>query len=530
MKRLFAILLTLFSLSCFQLEAQTVYQDLQKRSIYEFLDEMTNLHLIELNTLTQPYSRSLIAQKLEGLDTAQLNKRQKEELHFFLKEYKKELLRKDYQEKRKDLFYYADSSFQLTVNPITGGSYSANKSGNYWHRWWGGELFGYLGEHWGFYASLRDQLESDQYLQENFLHRRNGATYKGSGDFSDFRGGLTYQNKKVTVGLIKDLFSWGNHQFGSNVFSTKAPSFTRFNLKLKATDWLELNYFHGWLNSEVLDSSRSYSAGIQQRKILANKFIAANYFSIKPFKKFYFSIGNSIVYSDNFHPAFLIPFAFYKSVDHAIYAGGGNDGGANTQIFMDVSSRNIKGVHLYASLYVDEISFARMWEKDSHSNFVSGKLGAQWSNILNSNLSLSGEATLTNPMAYRHFINTTTFASNQYTLGHYLGDNAMNLAFQLDYRPLARLKCSAGLNLATKGTTNPYTEEGEDVLGLNFQEEIVWRRNQFYTSLRYELINDLYLTARYEYREVSGAQAFLYSPELFQGNTHTFSGSINLGF
>ena len=513
-----------------KLKAQVVYQDIQKRSIYEFLDEMANLQLIEINTLIQPYPRTLIAQKLDGLDTTQLNARQKAERQFYLKEYQKELLRSNYQTKRRDLFYTADSSFQLTLNPILGGSFSSNQNGNYWHRWWGAEMFAYLGKHWGFYASLRDQLESDQYLAENYLHRRNGAVYKGSGDFSDFRGGLTYQNNKVTVGLIKDLFSWGNHQFGSNVFSTKAPSFTRFNLKVQATDWLALNYFHGWLNSEVIDSSRSYSAGLQDRKIMVNKFIAANYISVKPFRKFYVSVGNSIVYSDNFHPAFLIPFAFFKSIDHAIYAGGGNAGGANTQIFMDVSSRNIKGVHLYASLYIDELSFSRMWENNRHSNFVSGKFGAQWSNILNQNLSLTGEVTATNPMAYRHFINATTFASNQFTLGHYLGDNALNLSFQLDYRPIARLKCTVGINLATKGNTYPYTGEGRDVWGLDFQEEIVWRRNQFFTGLRYELLNDLYVSARYEYQEVSGELASFYSPDLFIGSNHTIHTTINFGF
>jgi hypothetical protein len=523
-------LFLLFLLFSSLVKAQTVYQEINKRSIYEFLDEMANLQLIELNTLIQPYPRVLIAEKLKNIEVSELNQRQESELTFFMREYNKELLKSDFENKRKDLFYHADTSFQLTVNPIVGGQFWTNQNGNYWHRWWGAEMFSYLGENWGFYASVRDQLESDQYLHENYLHRRNGAAYKGSGDFSDFRGGLTYSGKYGSIGLVKDLFSWGNHQFGSNVFSTKAPSFTRLKLQVKPTDWLELNYFHGWLNSEVIDSSRTYSAGLQNRKVMASKFIAANYLSLKPFKNFYFSLGNSIVYSDNFHPAFLIPFAFYKSVDHAIYAGGGNAGGANTQMFFDISSRNIKKVHLYSSFYIDEISFSRFWDADQHSNFVSGKLGAQWSNILNKNVSLTAEVTATNPMAYRHFVSTTTFASNQYTLGHYLGDDAFNLAFQVDYRPLAKLKLTAGLNLATKGNSFSYTGEGRDLWGLDFQEKIVWRRNQAYFSARYELINDLYLNARYDYREVSGDLMEFYSPDLFIGETHTFSGSVSLGF
>lgn len=512
------------------LKSQVVYQDVNRSSIYEFIDEMNNLHYININTLVQPYSRKEIAEKLSEIDTNLLNSRQKIDLHFFLKDYNKELSKQKLNNKRADLYYYNDSLFKITLNPILGGRYEANENGNYWHRWWGGEIYGSIGKQWGFYANIRDQLESDKFLNENYLQRRNGAVYKGSGDFSDFRGGITYQHKKISIGLLKDLFQWGNQQFGSNVFSTKAPSFTRFNLKLEATNWLSLHYFHGWLNSEVLDSSKSYNSGVLERRVMVPKFIAANYISIMAIPRFYFSIGNSIVYSDQFHPAFLIPFTFYKSLDHTIYAGGGNAGGANTQLFLDLSSRNIKHLHLYGSLYIDEISFSRMWKKDKHSNFISSKLGAQWSNIMNSNITLNGEATLTNPMTYRHFINSTTFASNQYTLGHYLGDNAFTYTFQLDYRPIARLKCSIGAELATKGNSYTYTENGEDVWGLDFQENVVWKKRELYTNFRYELMNDLILSFRYSYTDISGRLASFYTTSLYQNQQHSIQGLISFGF
>ena len=48
-----------------ELKAQMVSHDINKRSVYEFLDEMANLQLIEVNTLVQPYSRQFIAQKLK---------------------------------------------------------------------------------------------------------------------------------------------------------------------------------------------------------------------------------------------------------------------------------------------------------------------------------------------------------------------------------------------------------------------------------------------------------------------------------
>ena len=52
-----------------------------------------------------------------------------------------------------------------------------------------------------------------------------------------------------------------------------------------------------------------------------------------------------------------------------------------------------------------------------------------------SNLSLTFEYTRTNPLAFKHIIETTTYESNRFNLGHYLTDNADEIHFALSYHP-----------------------------------------------------------------------------------------------
>jgi hypothetical protein len=512
---------------------QKVYQDINKTSIYEFLDELANLQLIELNTFSKSYSRDLIAQKLISVDRSNLNARQAKELDFYLKDYNKELKPNKEFDKRLDALYYKDSIFSITLNPIVGGTFITNENGDYLRRYVGGEILGSLGEKVGFYASLRDNVASDVIQNEQFLNTDPGANFKSSGDFSDIRGGLTYDWKWGSLGLIKDNFTWGNNNFGSNIISNKAPSFTRLQLKVTPVKWLDFEYFHGWLSSEVRDSARSYTAGVRQRNVDVQKFMASNVFTVRPFKYLNVSLGNSIVYSDNLQAAFFIPFLFFKPIDHSIYSGSGNYGGGNSQLFFDISSRNLKGYHFYTSFFIDEISFSRMWDKDQHSNFVSMKFGAERSNLFNQNITLAVEYTRTNPITFRHFVNTTTYESNNYNLGHYLRDNAQELAFKVNVKPMAKLSVSANYIIAQKGEEYFYsgaTGNSNTVWGLNFIESKKWESSYFTLNCRYEFFNDVYWSVNYQYRDVSGGDINLYTTDLYKGVTNTFSSSLSIGF
>ena len=190
-----------------QIKAQEVYHHTSNTSIYEFLDEFANLRVIDINTTVKPYSRIFIATKLKEIQESDytLNKRQQDELNFYLKDFNKELMiNKDF-DKRFDILYFKDSLFTFSVNVILGGEYFMNDSGSFYHRWNGAEASAYVGNHWGFYASLRDNHESSMLAKEDYLTQRMGANYKhndGGGDFSEMRGGLTYSWDWGSFGII----------------------------------------------------------------------------------------------------------------------------------------------------------------------------------------------------------------------------------------------------------------------------------------------------------------------------------------
>lgn len=474
--------------------AQVVYHSLDHEALYDFIEELAAQRLIEINSAIKPYSRRFIALKLKEAQAkeAQLNKRQRAELAFYQKDFRKEL-QTERDSLRRDLLYRRDSDFAFTLNPIAGGTGWQVDGENFYHRYSGAELHGFVNQV-GIHFRLADNHESLRISGPEFLTQRKGALYKSSttagADFSEMRGGLTYSWDWGSIGLVRDNMVWGNANHGANIFSNRAPTYTRLMLNIAPRDWIELNYSHGFLMSGVLDSLRSYNAGIRERNVFVPKFIASNMLTIKAMKGLHISAGNSVVYSDYINPGFLIPFMFFKSIDHQSYYGGGNFGGQNSQMYVDVSSRQLHKLHLYSTLYVDEIAFGRMWEEDEHSNFLSFKKGFRYSNMFNTNVSVIVEHTRTNAIVYRHFVNTTTFASNGYGLGHYLGDNSEELYLALVYKPIPKLYTRLEYTKAQKGEEYIYTGTNGTGLGLPHLDGIGWSMKQWQLQVSYEVIND----------------------------------------
>ncbi|NTW31398.1 MAG: capsule assembly Wzi family protein [Bacteroidetes bacterium] len=530
--------------------SQEVYQNVSNINIYDFIDELANCGIISVNSVVKPYSRMFIAEKLKESSekSQQLNKRQKDELEFYLKDFNKELpglettdffakkfifKKKGIPDKRIDLFYYKDSLTTITVNPVFGVNYFYNKNGANYHRWNGLEASAYVGKNWGFYASLRDNYESELFAKSAYITPQTGGcikpSSKGGGDFEEMKGGATYSWKWGSIGLVKDNLTWGNNYNGANIISNKAPSFPFLKLHLNPVKWFDFNYIHGWLVSRVIDSLRTYNYNNGSRIIYRQKYIAANMFTFSPFKKLNISFGNSIIYSDiGVQPGFLIPIMFFKAVDHS-QNGMNNYGGQNAQMFFDISSRQIKHVHLYSSLYVDEINIGNMRDKQKQSNFISFKCGFSVSDYPFRNFMIFSEYTRTNPITYKHFIPATTFESNLYTLGNYLKDNSDEWFFCLRYKPLRGLHVDVSYLFARKGPDYPYTGIGSSGLGMPFMDTVNWYKKDLSLQVSYEAFNDIFLFAAFSNSLIKDDLKF-YTPVYFQGSTNTINFGINWGF
>ncbi|MCX6254567.1 MAG: hypothetical protein NTV31_08845 [Bacteroidia bacterium] len=522
------------------LYSQEVPQSVGNKGIYEFLDELANNHIIEINSVVKPYSRLFISQRLKEAEEKkeQLSPRQQKELDFYLMDFGKELNKERRSgvtaqrrngttaPKRKDLFYYQDSLFSLTVNPILGGELFTNSSGKATYLRNGAEARGYI-QKWGFYASLRDNHEKPLLGRPPYLTKREGGHLKGSTDWSEMQGGVTYSWKWGNAGLVKDRLQWGNNYNGANIFGGNNPTFVQLKLHISPVKWFDFNYFHGWLNSMVVDSTHSYwvtnSYGTDYREVYHKKYIAANMFTFTPFKNLNVSAGNSIVYSDqNINPAYLIPLFFYKSVDHSLTSGIDN---MNSQMFLDISSRQIKNLHLYATMFIDELSVSRFTKKDEW-NFFSYKAGFRLTDLPVSNLSFTTEFTYTYPLTFQHYVPTLTFETTGYNLGHYLKDNSREWYIALDYRPVRTLGINLYFTDAIRGPD--YTELGVDRLGNPPLASVEWHNTSFGLKASYQVLNDLYTWCSATYSNISGDMRW--SPEYFYGKKSTLNMGVSFGF
>jgi hypothetical protein len=571
MRKIILLLLCAFAIS--NIFSQDIPEHISYTRIYDYLDELASEGVIELNSTVKPYSRQFIAEKLlqAQKQNTLLNKRQNDDLNFFLNEFaleqnilpetKLNLVNKETSTLAflQPAFHYKDSIFRARITPLLGMHIARNSNGNITKRWFGAEFQAMMGKHLSVYGSLRDISIQGQLLSRpGYLNDFPGYEYKessGGGDYSDSRGGIKYAWNWGSVGLVKDNVVWGDNYHGSNILSGRAPSFPMLTLHLKPTRWFEMQYIHGWLVSNVADSSHFYlENGTTIHYRPANKFLAANIFTFTPVKHLNVSVGNSIVYAENnVQAAYLLPFAFYKSMDHSMTKGLGVEN-QNSQVFFNVSSRNIKHLHLFTSVYADEINFARFKPGSVEKNPVSIKVGANLSNFPIQNLSVIGEFTRSNIINYKHSIPVLTWASNSYNLGNYLGDNSQEMYLALRYKPIRGLDLNLSFMDAKHGNEYEYLRRNENradaiskIISQPSLGDITWSNKTIGFNAQYEVFSNAYALINVMYSDIRGydltstpidgeirktAQGYLdmFTPAYLQGKNTTITVGFSIGF
>ena len=563
------ILSLLFVFSTLSIYAQDIPEHISYTRIYDYLDELATDGFIDLNSVTKPYSRSFIAGKLleAHAQKKQLNKRQQDDLTFFMNEFSLELdklpdtrlnLKKNDQLTFAILqpaFNYRDTLFRARITPILGMNITSNGNGTIIKRWYGADFQTMIGKHLSIYGSLRDiSVDGPLLARPTYLNDNPGYEYKESsagGDFSDSRGGIKYSWNWGSIGLVKDNVIWGDNYHGSNILSGRTPSFPMLTLHLKPAKWFEMQYFHGWLVSNVIDSTRYYMDNLGEKHYrMSNKFIAANMFTFTPLRNLNISFGNSIIYAEeNVQPAYFIPIAFYKSIDHTLTKGL-NLENQNSQVFMNISSRNIKHLHLFTSVYSDEISWSRFLPSSKEKNPISVKAGTTLSNFPFENVSVTGEFTRTNIINYKHSVPAITWANNGYNLGSYLDDNSQEIYLALKYKPIRGLDLSISYVDAKHGNEFDYVRNGhaiENIISQPVLGEITWSNKTVGFNAQYEVTNNAYAIINVAYSDIRGydlsstpivgevretAQEYLnlFTPAYLQGKNTTVTVGFSFGF
>ncbi len=576
--RLFNLTLVLF-FSLFMVKAQDIPQHISYFRVYELMDELANMGLVDLNSAVKPYSRSFIANELQKVSDKiesgdflpALSRRIKREIEFFLLEMALEnkglpnsKLRLFKSDKSIAAFWppaisYRDDYFRARITPILGMHLTMNQNGVVDKRWFGAEFQGYFGKNLAVYGSIRDISHTGDgpLSQPTYLNNEPGYEYTLGTDFSDSRGGITWSNEYLSIGIKKDNIVWGDNYHSSNILSGRAPSFPMIHLQLKPTKWFELNYFHGWLVSNVLDTTNYYMDNVgklHHRPV--NKYMAANFFTFTPIKNLKLSIGNSIVYAENnVHPSYFIPIAFYKSMDHVQTKGLGAEN-QNSQLFMNISSRIIQNIHLYSSIFIDEFQLRRMSPDSPDKNPISIKMGAHMSNIGINNLSLTAEYTNTNIINYKHSIPALSYASNSYNMGHYLGDNTREFYAGMKYKPIRGLDLEMYYIDALKGNDYEYIRHGFHnntrasiitIISNPTPGDVIWTNKTLGFRAMYELFQNGYAVVKLENSNIQSYEAELpiafaenrmtaqevldkFTPKMLHGKNTTLTIGFSFGF
>ena len=539
------ILLTfVFLFLTFQLFAQTVYEPISHDDIYKFLDRMAQKGIITFKDNIKPVSRKYIAEKLEELKAysgqriakSELTSLEKEELEFYLKDYGIELEfnsksnsessnshpgSKNKEERlfgydqfgRWRLFSYSDNLFKLNVSPILGLEIGKNDGAKQTHIWNGVSLYGYLTDKIGFSFYWRDNDESGDNIDKtkSFTPATGVVIAKGSStsiQYSEVHANISTDWSWGDFTIGKDFLNWGYGESGLLVLSDKAPSFPFIRLDLHPTSWFRFNYIHAWLNSDIIDSTASYSTyrtGIT-REIFRNKFFASHTLTLTPTNGLDISLGESIIYSDKLEVSYLIPIMFFRLADHYL-SNGNNNAGSNSQFFLGVSSRNqIKNTHLYGTWFIDEFTLSGAFDPQKQRNQFGFTLGGSVTDLPIDNLTTTIEYTKIYPFVYTHYIPTQTYESSSYLMGHWMGNNADLIYGSLNYRFKRGLQATLWAEYIRKGGAGLERQQYEQP-----QPPFLFGLRNNYTwwgiDVKYEIMHELFLRGKFQSSLVSSEQS-----------------------
>jgi hypothetical protein len=485
-----------------------------QQTVVAYLERMAQKGAIEFNDLMKPVDRATVFSLLNQLQqNKNLTKIERDELTFYISYYSFDNLEKAYIPKsltvfkqiKKNLFKephilnYSDDNFRLMVDPLAEIGFQGSKKTSQLVST-GFQMMGYAGKRIGFQLSVRDVNETGDYDSLRIDNTLMGFNRKQTINtnllsYSQFNANLSYRFNKgmITVGQDQNVLGYG--KTGNLVLSSKSPSYPYYRFQYNPTKWMSVNYMHAWLQSGVIDSLKSYGTGNSvyggQRESFIPKFYAIHFVEVRPMKGLSVHLGESIVYTDQLEPAYLMPLTFFKAYDNNKY----NDKittGANGQFFMGISSRNqIPKTHLYAQLFIDEIRVSNIFNSTKSRNQIAYQIGASVTDIGLPYLTLTAELNKVYPFVYRNFLPAQNYSNSNYPLGDWMGSNADRIELIANYHPKPRLNLRAYYRMMAKGGAGSIEQQyfltPSPIYGFDPQ----YKTNKFSFESSYELYSNV---------------------------------------
>ena len=531
---------------------QTVYEPLYN-DVYSFMDKMAQKGIIEFDDQIKPVARKYIAEKLTEVVSKQssvssgLTEIEQEELEFYLKDFgierelksemsnvksekfipnqtaKYETINAEGVKVKKSsmtlfskdpfgrfrLFSYSDSLFKVNVSPILGFKFGSNDGKSNTHFWSGAYFYGYLGNAIGFSFDYRDNAENgDNIDMKKLFTPVTGITPLSrspkSVQYSEVHTTLSTDWNWGSFTVGKDFLQWGYGESGQLVLSRKAPSFPFIRLDVKPVKWLQFNYFHGWLSSDVIDSNYVYASSREgyNRILFRTKYFASHTLTITPLKGLDVSFGESIIYSDRLEISYLMPLMFFRLADHYLSRQNNNAGG-NSQFFLQVSSRNhLKNTHLYGSMIIDEIRTSGIFNPKTQRYQLGYMLGGSVADLPVDNLTLTLEYTKIYPFTYEHYIPTQTYENASYNLGDWIGSNADLFYGSIKYKFIRGLQLKLWGQYARKGSRGT-ADQQQELPQPPFLFGVRNNYSYYGAEIKYEITHELFAKAEFQHTKTT---------------------------
>ena len=541
MKKIFFTLLFVLSFIINAI-SQNVWEN-NNSEVQPFLYRMAQKGFIDYNDLIKPINRVQVLNVLNILNQkdSALTNVEKKELNFYLQEYTRPLkeqitlFEKD-QNKRWRAGAIVTNDFEFYIDPLLGINNFSGSGKNIKQLSNGFELWGTAGKNknLGYQVYYRDYTETgtvnNNYREESAAPGNIliGAKSDNKINYTDIRANINYSFRKGNISFGKDNILWGYGENSNIVLSNKVPSYPYIRIDYKPVKWLNFNYTHAWLNSNITDSSLSYFTNTGRidndyRLVFVQKYLATHSIEVQAMNGLNIAIGESIVYSDKMDPGFLIPINLFKFYDN----NRSNyliEAGSNGQYFLSLSSRNqIKKTHLYSTLFIDEIKVSSLFNKTEKRNQLGFNLGVSITDLFIPYLTLGAEYTRVNPFVYSNLIPAQTYTSYKYSLGDWMGNNFDRAIVFAKYTPIAKLKLVARYQNIRKGGTGTTYEQYAVQPQPTFLFDYIKTRSDVFFQGRYEYINNIYLTS-----SLTLMQTNLANGNVFKDNTYQLGISVGL--
>lgn len=453
---------------------QSVYESIVKRDIYSIVERIsltgTSSSYWDVRPLTRLKLLDIVLDRKSK--DINLSKNEYELIEFVESEYLSEL---SYRQKDSSNYLrilsineynkfhfmsYYSPDFSLDISPVLGGIRNFQNGTNI--SWGGVTLQGRIQDNVGFYLNFRDYTEQGNEIDpmKTFSPATGMNVMRAKDkliDYSETRGGITYEKDWFTLTFAKDFLHIGSSSLSSIILSDKAPSFPHIRYQISPVPWFTYNFIHGWLKSNLIDSSSFRYTGIGETKLPKSltysslpKYYVSHTFAFRPISNLWLTFGESIIYGDKLEYAYFLPL-FYRLVDH--YNSTGNyDTGDNAQIFFNASYMwpEIRS-KLYFTLFIDEMSISEIFGGGKNAQVYAATFGAKITNPLIDGNYFDIEFNAIKPYSYMNGDPLHSYTSSGYQLGHWIGSNAIQLVVRNEQYFSASFKTAMYFNMIIRG-------------------------------------------------------------------------------